>query len=478
MKKLALLFIVATVLPCCGIGQNTFEIVFGDVFDETGYAVLQTPDSGFILCGYSSSYPYKYEDVYLVKTDSTGQILWEKNYGGNRDERAYSINPVSSGGFIISAEWFDEYIDKTRAYLLKVDENCDTLWTRKYAGDGNVNSIARDALETDDGGFMLCGASYDDEGRGIFLLKTDAEGEALWRKIIRINEDGWSCDMIKTRDGGYAICGGTEAAPGYNDFFIVKTDANGDTLWTRSYGYAGDDAAYSIIQSDEGEYYVTGQAWNVFQPNNTFDILVIKLDEQGDSLWAKRYGEESGGEFAYSMDFTDDGNIVIGGTTRYFPSNNWDMYILKIDTAGSLLSSQTYGGDEYEKCFAVHSTFDNGLIISGYTTSWGSGGADMYFLKTDADGLLTGIHDVSKNFNSLTVWPNPTNGNFFLTVNESRGMLKLFNSTGVVVYEREICMDTPGQNIQVNLEGYPKGIYLITFAGNSASTWSQKLLIQ
>ena len=476
MRIFIILFIVATLVPAFGICQNTFEMVFGDVFDETGNAVLQTPDSGFILCGYSSSFPYKYEDVYIVRTDSTGHILWEKNYGSTRDERSYSINPTLNGGFIIAAEYFNETINKTRAYLLRIDENGDTLWTRKFAGNGTANAVARDALETEDGGFILCGASHDGENRGIFILKTDAEGEALWSKIITTSTNDWSFDMKKTMDGGYIFCGGTETEPGYDDFFIVKTDANGDTIWTRHYGYAGYDAAYSIIQSDEGEYYVTGNAWDVYEPN-AFDILVIKLNEQGDSIWTRRYGGYDG-EFAYSIDFTNDGNIVIGGRTRTFGSGNFDMYILKIDTAGNLLWSQTYGGAELESCYAAHPTFDNGLIINGYTTSYGSGGADIYFLKTNADGLLTGIHDPNHNLKRLNIWPNPSTGNFFITLKENRGKLKIFNGLGVLVYENDIYMDTPDLNFHINLERCSKGIYFITFSGKSPSLWSQKLLIQ
>ena len=460
--------------PASLIGQITFEKVFGHTWAEYGYSVLQTTDSGYIICGSSASFPSKNDDVYIIKTDQYGNLLWNRNYGGSWNETGHSISKTSDGGYIISAEYFHPVQDVLKSYLLRINFEGDTLWTKYYAQPGNNN--ARCAIETYDGSFIFCGAILTLSTSDGFVMKTDQSGEFIWSKTYGAVNDTWFYDMKQTADSGYIICGGMETAPGYDDFYVIKTDISGDTIWTRLFGGPGYDAAYSVVENTDGSYVVAGLSWNTVE-QTFFDVLVIKLNHQGDTVWTKRYGGYEA-SMGYFLDKTSDNGYVVCGRTRSCISCVDDMYLLRLDSAGNELWSKTFGGLDYESAFCVHETYDGGYTLCGYTMTYGNGNGDIYLIKTDSEGLLTGINNnIPDDQSENIIYPNPNQGKFTINLPEGRNELQILNQQGQMLYTKNFNIEFPGSRTQIEVTGLPKGLYMLRIINDLQTIRSDKLII-
>jgi hypothetical protein len=250
-------------------GDSIWSNTFGGSSLEYAHAVIQTNDDGFLIVGSTSSFGQGSDDVYLVKTDENGVEQWSKTYGTPSGDVAYSVQQTTDDGFIVAGST-NGYMD---AYIIKTDVNGDSLWTRTFGGGPTDEFFS--VKQTTDGGYITAGATMS-TGAGnydLWLMKLGANGEMTWDKTFGGEErdKGWS--VVQSDDGGYLIVGSTESyaqAEEDEGVYIVKTNASGDTLWTRSYGSPLNDGAHCAIQTDDGGYavtgytYVTGEQYNFY----------------------------------------------------------------------------------------------------------------------------------------------------------------------------------------------------------------------
>jgi hypothetical protein len=188
----------------------------------------------------------------------------------------------------------------------------------------------------------------------------------------------------QTTDGGYIVAGGTSSiGAGNSDVYLIKTDANGNTLWTKTFGGTGDEYAYAVQQTTDGGYIVAGDT-NSFGAGNR-DWYLIKTDANGNTLWTKTFGGTAV-DYATAVQQTMDGGYIVAGITNSFGAGNADAYLIKADTNGNTLWTKTFGGTDYDTAYAVRQTADGGYIVAGGTVSFGAGTGDMYLIKTDASG--------------------------------------------------------------------------------------------
>jgi hypothetical protein len=194
----------------------------------------------------------------------------------------------------------------------------------------------------------------------------------------------WGTSLARTMDGGYVLTGHS-----YNgadrDVLVIKTNGAGDTLWSKIYGGSIDDYGNSIQQTSDGGYIIAGNS-NSFSQGTDNDVYLIKINSSGDTTWTKTYGGQ-GEDIAYSVCQSSEGGYIVAGVSGSFNNGVNKMYVIKTDNAGNLLWSRTYGGNSYEGAFSIQQTTDRGYIIAGSTLSFGSGG-DVYLVKTDLNGNL------------------------------------------------------------------------------------------
>jgi hypothetical protein len=187
----------------------------------------------------------------------------------------------------------------------------------------------------------------------------------------------------QTQDGGYIVTGYTASyGAGRMDVWLVKTDANGDTVWTRTFGGPRDDCGNSVQQTQDGGYIIAGCTG--FLGGNTGDVWFIKADAYGDTVWTRSYGG-SGPDEGYSVQQTQDGGYVIAGYT-WSGSADYDIWLIKTDAAGNKTWERAFGGASDDEAFSVQQTKDGGYIIAGTIGSHGAGYYDVWLIKTDAEG--------------------------------------------------------------------------------------------
>lgn len=257
----------------------------------------------------------------------------------------------------------------------------DTVWTKTYGVEGHQN-VAYSVRQTTDGGYILAGHTG---WRGcewmcsdFYLVKTDADGDTLWTRAYERPGYDEAYSVEQTSDGGYVIAG-VNAVSSDCSYYLLKTDANGDTVWTRTSGGTECDGAHSVQQTTDGGYIIAGFTGSFGAGGR--DMYLVKTDEHGDTAWTRTYGGPDWDD-AYSVKQTTDGGYVIVGWTGCWSAGGCHMYVVKTDGSGDTLWTRTFGGGGY----SVQQTAEGGYIIAGETSEWGEGGGDVYLIKLDAYG--------------------------------------------------------------------------------------------
>jgi hypothetical protein len=301
---------------------------YGGNCQEYGCSVQSTSDGGYIVAGYSWSFgagnPF-HTNVYLIKTDAKGDTLWTKIYGDTANDRGYSVQLTSDGGYIIAGFTESFGSGKSDVWLLKTDSNGDTLWTKTYGGEDE--DLGYFVQQVSDGGYIIAGYRDDD----LYLIKTDPNGDTMWTKTY----GGSGCDearaVYQTPDNGFIVAGWTNSfGAGGDDIWLIKTDANGDTLWAKTYGGPDDETGNSLHPTSDGGYIITGTTSKPLD----YDcyVYIVKTNENGELLWTKTFGEVYF-QTSYSVDNTLDGGYIIAGWKENIDTGRSVILLIKIGSS-------------------------------------------------------------------------------------------------------------------------------------------------
>jgi hypothetical protein len=296
-------------------------------------SVKQTIDGGYVTAGYTLSVGAGTQDFYLLKTDESGNPLWSKTYGGAGKENAYSVEQNRDGSYIILGATETFGVGGSDLYLIKTDVSGNIEWSKTYGGavydEGNCVN------QTSDGGYIIGGGStsFGAGGYDFYLLKTDGNGNLSWSKTFGGSGIDDAQSVHQTSDGGYIMTGETESfGAGNYDFYLVRTDGSGNLLWNKTYGGTGIEQAYSGKQTGDGGYFMAGNT-NSYGAG-AGDFYLIKTDGNGNLSWSKTYGGTDW-EVVFSAQQTKDGGYVIGGASYSFGAGEYDFYLAKTDENGN-----------------------------------------------------------------------------------------------------------------------------------------------
>jgi hypothetical protein len=357
---------------------------YGGSSDDYAYSLVQTSDGGYALAGLTDSSGAGGFDFYLVKTDSAGNMNWSKTYGGSSDDYAYSLVQTSDRGCALAGYTSSFGAGYYDFYLVKTDASGSLQWSKTYGGSGDEEAYS--LVLTSDGGYVLAGytTSSIGGGRDSWLVKTDASGTMQWNKTYGAAGDNEAHSVIQTSDGGYALAGYTDSTgAGGADFYLVKTDPAGNMQWNRTYGGVGDDEAYSLIQTSDGGYALAG--YTTSSSAGVYNFWLVKTDANGNVKWSQTYGTIGDNE-AYSLVQTGDGGYALAGYTDASGAGGYDFWLVETNSSGNVQWSQTYGGSSDDYAYSMVKTSDGGYALAGYTDSSGAGGFDFYLVKTDSFG--------------------------------------------------------------------------------------------
>ena len=239
--------------------------------------------------------------------------------------------------------------------------------------------------QTTDGGYIIAGSAQSAGDSDVYLVKTDPVGNTQWEKTFGGEGNDYGYSVQQTADGGYIIAGvtGEGVADSDADVYLIKTDAAGNIQWEQSFGGIGDDGGTSVQQTADGGYIVAGNTYSFGAGN--IDAYLIKTDGAGNAQWQKTFGGE-GNDFGYSVQQTSDGGYIVAGLTESSGSGGSDVYLVKTDGAGNPQWAKAIGGEYGDSANAVQQTTDGGYIITGLTSGTGEAESDIYLIKTDGAG--------------------------------------------------------------------------------------------
>lgn len=346
---------------------------YGGPTGDFCWSMQKDNDDGYILAGYTYSYGAGMLDFYLVKTDENGDTLWTRTYGSVYSDEAYAACATSDAGYILAGRselWPNNY----HMWIVKVDSVGDTLWTRLYQHGGR--SEARSIVEcaTSDG-YVVAG--FADAGTRI--MKIDLNGDTVW---IRGGSYGGYFDVVETTDSAYVATGVMGIV--YN-LVLDKRDGDGTTCWGQYYDLIAHHAT-SVCEAHDGGFAITGF--------NTAGIFLVRTDSLGDTLWVKTYADAAISR-AYCVIQTMDHAFVITGLTG--DAGDVDVLVMKVNPAGDTMWTTTIGGPDTDIGYAIQQTPDSGYVIAGLTESFGSGDADYWLLRLATEGSVVEHSVSSKN---------------------------------------------------------------------------------
>jgi hypothetical protein len=383
--RTGVLVVVCVLLSAIGLAsiasaQTNWARTYGGPIEDYAESVQETSDGGYIIAGRTKSFGAGGEDFYLIKTDAQGETLWTRTHGGPGDDWCHSMQQTADGGYIATGGTSVDTLEPYDVYLIRTDARGDTLWTRTYGGPDNDQGYS--VQQTSDGGYII-GASTPSLGLAseAYLIKTDARGDTLWTKTYggESTDEGYS--VSQTTDGGYIIAGRTESfGAESSEVYLIRANAQGDTLWTRTYGGPRYDAGLSVQQTTDGGYVVAGRT--VSFGAGSGDVYLIKTAASGDTLWTRTYGGPND-EWGHSVQQTSDGGYIVTGLTYSFGAGKSDVYLIKTDAQGDTLWTRTFGGTAIDAGFSIGLTSDTSYIIAGWTGSFGAGARDVYLIKTN-----------------------------------------------------------------------------------------------
>ena len=333
MKNIIIIIIIFTLYQNINSQDILWKKNFGlNTADDFGQSVVETNDGNIVIAGYTGSYGAGGFDVWLIKTDADGNILWSKTYGGAGDDYAYSIKQTEDGGFIIGGATNSFGVGGLDYYLIKTDSLGDTLWTKTY---GNANDDFCLSLETTTDGYVLAGKKNSNLPfhPDLFLVKTDFNGNFLWEKNYSTSGKDIIHSIKQTSLNEFIL-----ACEWDDSGMLMKVDWFGDSLWTKSEPVSPRD----IIISESGGYLLTGVGGEASAENN---LALLKTDSLGNEIWSRTYDYQNDYDIGYSVQQTIDGGYIICG------SGGWDVdygWIIRTDGLGDTLwtkSIESYSGD-------------------------------------------------------------------------------------------------------------------------------------
>lgn len=485
--------------------QNTY----GGSADEEILAAEQTPDGGYILVGYTNSDDGQVtgqqgnSDLWVVRTDATGALLWQLALGSSATERGHAVANTSDGGFIVAGTAEDQGGDVSAIigdgdiWLVKLNSTGSVQWENTYGGTSFEEPRA--VVQASDG-YVVSGYTESDDamvngyhGSGdLWVFKTNANGTLQWQNALGGTDTDEALGMRLTSDNGVIIAGSSKSTNGNltqnnggTDVWLVKLNASGNVQWQSVYGHTGDEYAVDVVQRADGGYTFVAasnsQGGQVTQNFGNYDHWLVHTTDNGVLQGETSYGG-SGDDIPFAMQATPDGGFVLAG---YSASDNGsvtaalgglDFWVVKTNATGVLQWQRSLGGSDDDIAHAIVATNDAGYLVAGLTSSndinvtHARGGQDQWAVKLE--GGTTGIASVTLAAPVISVWPNPTSERAtvqFDVLTSATVNFRVLDATGREVITKALgALPNGPYTISLNVGGLKAGVYeLVLYQGSS-----------
>ena len=521
--KTKLTLAICIILLNAASAQSTFQKTIGSSGIDYAYDVHRAlTNGGYYFGALTSGLPGPKITCWVVRTNDNGDTLWTHSYGDTCNQYINDICPTADGGCVaVGGASICAPVSGVGS-IARLDASGNLLWTKTCTASEDPYPV----IQSSDGNFIVggyvtgIGAGSDD---GCIMKLDAATGDTIWSKTYGGTGDDWFYRILQTNDGGYIAAGfttsfgqlgttscGPSSLPG-KDIYLVKTDGNGNVIWSKAYGTSGCEYAFGhcLEHTTDGGYILTGQT------DAAQGMFLMKIDSAGNIGWSRYYD----GQWAHGVKQTADRGYIMAGTA------NGNVQLVKTDSAGNVSWSKQYGGTGAEQGLLLELANDGGYITGGYTISYGSGNKDLYIVKTDALGnsgcnesnpgvtssaapfiaantatqvftgtntisyspkinyrggnviplcTTVGINEINTN-NEITAYPNPfsTSTTIQLNKNIKNGSIIIYNIFGQAVKTLLFA----GSSIQMERTDLSAGIYFIRVTESNKLIASQKIIV-
>lgn len=444
---------------------KSFYFRFGGNGYDVGNDIKQTSDKGYIITGSTSSFGMGNTDLYLVKLDSMGQKVFDKTFGNYNNEVGKSIIQLSDSSIVMAGYTNSFGSGGYDIFVVKTNKNGNVIWQKTFGGTDW--DFAHSIKATQDGGLIVAGTTYS-YGRGNadgYLVKLDVNGNTQWQKTYGGVKDDEFKSVVETNDGGFAITGYTKS---YNDVdsgdvWVFKTSNIGDSLWCKFYGGGKEDFGNEIIQHPNGNFFVAGATASI--GSGLLDAYFIKMDLNANQIWEQVDGFATTNESANGVAIPK-GNL---SQSVYAMTDNQGIFgvdpkIMILNNGSGYVNATGYGATGTEEVFKIASTYDYGFVCVGHTNSFNAVLSDIYVIKVDSNLVgaqsITSVNQISSmEKNETSIYPNPAKRFVYIENAKQREHILIYDIYGkeYKLYINKITNEV----IELDFERFSEGIYFI-----------------
>ncbi len=355
----------------------------GGKFAETGWNISKTSENNILIIGDTMSFGHRAKDIYLVKTDLTGDLIYTRTYGDTGNDIGLTLIEIEKGYMLAGAT--NSYGNGDYdAYVIYIDNDGEKIWDNTYGG---TNHDFAYSIIKDNDSFVLAGYSSsfnDSKNSDGYILRINEKGKLLWQKTY--GGDKWDIFYSITKaENGYIAVGYTDSSGnGKTDFYVVKIDKNGKEIWSKTYGGIRDDRATTIIKCREGGYLIGGKSTSYIARGFGWDIFLVRINEYGDLIWLRSF-PASELEIGNSVIQEQDDGFVVTGIKKCYGICDANAYVIRTDADGNTKWLRIFAGKGDDSVNSICKV-NNGYIIAGTTNSYGNGNSDILLMKVSFDG--------------------------------------------------------------------------------------------
>ena len=462
---------------------------YGGLYPDFAYASAATSDSGFIIAGYTHSDDFYVSgnhglyDAWIVKISSTSDVQWQKCLGGTSFDFASSVQQTTDGGYIFAGASQSHDSDLTANYggydywVVKLSSTGNIQWQKNFGGSGDDEAYC--VRQTTDGGYIVGGYSnsHDSEvtgnhsGYDYWVIKLTSSGGIQWEHSYGGSGNDLCFSVLQATDGGYVLCGYAESSDGDvsndhggQDYWLVKTNETGEIEWQRSYGGSGDDEASSVLQTSDGGYIIAGNSrsydGDITRPNGSLDFWIVKTDDTGGLQWQNSFGGTLDDGATSILQNPDSSYVVVGYTnsddrevTSEFGLQ--DEWVIKLAPDGSLIWQKCMGGSDDEGATSVVKTLDERYFVCGSSASQDHdvtenyGSYDYWVVMLDPRVNVPTVSNAGK----ISIAPNPT-VDAVSVIGAANLRIQVYDVTGRLLKEA-------GNTDNILISSLPAAVYFI-----------------
>jgi hypothetical protein len=449
--------------------------VFSSTYSEGCTKVIETNEGGFAVAGYSFSLGNGKSDMLLLKTDSLGNLLWTKTYGGSGFEYAYDMEQTNDGGYILTGYTTSNSNHNKNIYVVKTNSAGDLVWEKSFGKDSV--DVSSSICKTSDGNYLICGytESFGAGEDDIYAIKINQNGDTLWTKNYGGTRTDNGKSIMEINSSNYVIAGST-GSPGITsnnqDYYLIKTNSSGEASWSKNYGTGGSlpfDWCNGVKKTNENGFILVGES----SYNSPLDVMLVKTDSAGNAGWKKFYGNNFY-DYGNSICNTTEGGFLVCGTTKSKTTQKNDIFVIKVDADGNEKWRETYGGNNNDWGSSVCKTRDGNYVIAGQTNSYTNGSFDIFVSKIKYSGSI-GIKNINEQVNLakdyfVGNYPNPFNSStkiVYKIIKPGNVKITIFNVLGkeIITLSNSFCSSGVNQVIwngkDSNGTDAPSGIYFV-----------------